>query len=287
MTITAVQIDAKLQELECVLLFISLIFPPIIFIPNIFLTPEKYKTPELFYSISTMLSLCSILLFLPVAIFNSFVKLQHTDDRSFREIAAARITLLLILFTALIISSFYIMPLTEGSFDPESTEWAPRTVFLVYVVLLVYFLFVHLNKVSRWLKERLHFLISFNIFLFIFSWVFWSIGFGYLDERMWQERYDGMERWEGVSELANDIRDFNLLERYLERVFPKNVVLKVPENSILLRSVPLEDKSGDKKVRIYFLDDRGFEMVEAFYTYKGGEVWEFAQASDIKLLKVD
>jgi len=123
--------------------------------------------------------------------------------------------------------------------------------------------------------------------LFIFSWVFWSIGFGYLDERMWQERYDGMERWEGISELANDIRDFNLLERHLERVFPKNVGLKVPENSILLRSVPLEDKSEDKKVRIYFLDDRGFEMVEAFYTYKGGEVWEFIQASNIKLLKVD
>jgi len=285
MTATA---KTKMQQLEVILLFVSLFLPPFAFVLDVLLTETDYKVPVLLHSISTVLAFCSILVFLPVAIFNSFRKLCEESDGFVREAFAGRLSFLLFLFASLVVAAFYIkLPLSVEELSTNDHTLASRIIFLIYASLLIHFFFVNLNKVSYWLKERLPFLIAFNLFLFIFSWVFWSIGFGYLDERMWQERYDGMERWEGISELANDIRDFNLLERHLERVFPKNVGLKVPENSILLRSVPLEDKSEDKKVRIYFLDDRGFEMVEAFYTYKGGEVWEFIQASNIKLLKVD
>ena len=275
------QADTKLQKLECVLLFISLTFPPLIFIPNIFLTPEQYKTPELLYSISTMLSLCSIVLFLPVAILNSFIKLQQTENISFREVAAARITLLLILLAALIVSSFYIMPLTGGSFDPESTEWAPRTVFLVYMALLVYFLFVHLNKISRWIKEKVQFLIAFNIFLFIFSWIIWSIGFSYIDEKLWEQRYESLSEWEGVSELANDLRDFNVMERYLETDFSKKLGIKVAGSPVLLKVIPLENDT----IKAYFIDDKGVETVNAYYSYVGTDTWEFTSASEIKLVR--
>lgn len=275
------QADAKLQKLECVLLFISLTFPPLVFIVNIFLTPEQYKTPELLYSISTILSLCSIVLFLPVAILNSFIKLQQTEDISFREVAAARITLLLILLAALIVSSFYIMPLTGGSLDPESTEWAPRTIFLVYMALLVYFLFAHLNKISRWIKEKFQFLIAFNIFLFIFSWTFWSIGLSYIDEKLWEERYDSLDRWEGVSELANDIRDFNVMERYLETDFSKKLGIKVMGSPLLLKIIPLENDT----IKAYFIDDGGIKTIDAHYSYTGTDTWKFTSAPEIKLVR--
>lgn len=280
------EVRTKMQQLEVALLFVSLFFPPFTFVLDSFLTETDYKVPVMLHSISLVLALCSIFVFLPVAIFNSFRKLRGENDSFAREAIAGRLAFLLFLFASLVVAAFYIKPpLSGGELSAEDYTLASRIVFLIYASLLIYFFFVNLDKVSRWLKERLHFLIAFNLFLFIFSWLFWAAGFGYLDERVWQESYDSADRWEGVSELANDVRDFNLLETYLEGIFPKNAGLKVPENSILLRTIPLEGHSEDRKVRIYFFDDRGIETVDAFYTHKDGEVWEFVQASETKLLK--
>lgn len=270
----------SLEFLERTFLFVALFVPLFVFFLGLFSSVDSPDRDAVFETVSWLVTIGSVFLFLIVAIINSYLNLRRVEGGPQREALAAKATFFIFLFLILTIAFSRVQfPLirSEETGEQSLARWF---VFLVYTSLAIYSFFIILNRASEWIRERAHLLVSLVLFCFFFSWLFWLAAFGHLEEKIDDGIVNGDE-WETLSELSKDLRDFDLLEQYIEKVFPKGLGFEMPKDSVVLRIVPLVKG----RVRIYFVDDRGIEAVEATYSYGELGSWSLNRESGVKLLR--